>query len=65
MSIKLFGRGVFLGRAGIHGNSPKLERLVLGRGVRIEGNGRRGEWLNGRGGEDLNVLMILGSRAQY
>lgn len=56
MSIKLFGRGVFLGRAGIHGKAPKLERLALRRGVRIEGNGRRGEWLNGRGGgEDLNV----------
>jgi len=33
VSIKLFGVGEFSGRAGIHGEAPKLERLALGRGV--------------------------------
>lgn len=47
MSIKLFGRGVFLGRAGIHGKAGKLKRVARGRGEYVEGSRQKGgvgEW---------------------
>jgi len=45
-------RGVFLGRAGIHGKAAKLKRLAGERNLCVEGSGRKGGWVNGGG---LNV----------